>query len=82
VYHSNRPAQRSPPALIHGKRDNLLTVRHQVRAEYWTDSGGITGTLKLHGSVDTVGVSTGQCAEPALSRNMSQDFGTGSAEPE
>jgi hypothetical protein len=53
-----------------------------MRAEYRTDTCGIAGALKLDRSIDTVGVGTGECAEPALSRDMGQDFGTGSAEPE
>jgi hypothetical protein len=51
-------------------------------AEYRSHTHGIAGALKLHRTVDSIGVGAGECVEAPLRSGLRQCFRTGYAESE
>jgi hypothetical protein len=82
VYLRDRATQRSPPPLVCGKGNRLLSFPHQVRAEDRTHSRCYTGSLEVDGAVDSVGIGAGQRSKAPLCGRVRESFGTGNAESE
>ena len=79
---SNSPTECPPSTLVHRERHHLLTIRHQMGAEYGPHARRITGALELDRAVDPIGVGAGEGAEAPLGRRLGEYLGAGDAEAE
>jgi hypothetical protein len=82
VYLRDRPAQRSPPSLVHGECYDLLVIGYQMGTKDWPHSRRITRTLKFDCSVHAVGIGACESRHSPLSRSLSHHLRTRDAESE
>jgi hypothetical protein len=82
MYLRDDAAERSPTLLIESECHRLLPISDEMGAQDGPHPGGLTGVLKLHGSVHSIGVGAGQRTEPPLGCCLSECLGTGDADAE
>ena len=68
--------------LVQRQRHHLLTIGHQMGAEYGAHAHRITGALELDCSVDPIGVGAGERAEATLGSRLGEHLRAGDAETE
>ena len=77
-----RAAECAPPPFIRRKRHRLLAICDEMGAQDGPHTGGLSGALKFHCAIHSIGVGAGQGTETALRRGLGQRLRAGDAESE
>jgi hypothetical protein len=77
-----RSAEGRPAMLIQRQRNYIVSIGNQVSAQNRTDADSRAGPLKLNGTIDAVGVGTGEGSISSPGCRLGQGIGAGDPNPE